>query len=385
MKRFSTSRRRGVALADRRQVALRCGRPRPRRAFTLIEVLTVIAIIGILVGLLVPAINIARRTILQRAIALETQTLADAVEKYRQKYNDYPPDGSSAQVIVTHLRKAFPQIAASEINLLTTDTFPGTSVRLVNQSIGSPTGVMDPAEAIVFFLGGFSSDPIYPLSGIGGPFFITDNAGNQVTSATPPGARGSVQYNPDRNEPLFDFNQSQLTLVVTSTTLSNDEAQYGLGTNDCIPVYRPRRREAPFVYFDARTYSIPSGSSLFYSYYGSASTPFGVVRPYRSDEVRTNVPATDYERRFRYMEEDSFQLISAGLDDLFGGIPYSGTGGGPVFYAYPSGTSIDFGPTPGNAPNVGQFGSYQDGSGASAQLDNVANFSEGTFGDALPN
>ncbi len=384
MNRSSTARRRGTVPA--RGPRTRCLRPalRSRPAFTLIEVLTVIAIIGILVGLLVPAINVARHTILQRAIALETQTLADAVEKYRQKYNDFPPDGTSLQVVVAHLRKAFPQIAASEINLLTTDTFPGNSVPLVNQSIGSPTGVMDPAEAIVFFLGGFSSDPIYPLSGVGGPFFITDTSGNQVTSSVPPNQRGSVQYNPDRNEPLFDFNQSQLTLAITTTTVSDDETRYGLGANnDCIPVYRPRRREAPFVYFDARTYSIPVGTSRFYNYYGSANAPFGVVRPYRSDQKRTNT--SDFERMYRYMAEDSFQLISAGLDDLFGGIPYNGTGGGPVFYAYPSGTSIDFGPTPSSAPNIGQYGSYQDGSGGTAQLDNVSNFSEGTFADALPN
>ncbi len=362
---------------------VKAARVRTRPGFTLVEVLMVIAIIGVLVGLLVPVVNIALNAAKKRAIAMEVTTIANAVEQYRQKYGDLPPDGSSSVVMTRHFRKVFPQIASSELALL--------SPPLVNTSTGAPLGVMDPPEALVFFLGGFSSDPVYPLSGPGGPFFIVNAAGVQVNSSEPAASR-SVQYNPDRNEPLYEFKQPQLTLEVTGgVTLSTDEALlFGppLNVNDVLPVYVPSGKTAPFVYFDHRTYSYASSAGAFYNHYTPTGIGAGAARPYRSDDVRTTVAATpaNADAYYRYMNEDGFQIQSAGLDDSYGGIPFvPGSGGGPVFFRFPSGDSIDFGRLPGAMPAVGDLTAYANTSGVSTQLDNATNFSEGVLGDSLDN
>lgn len=68
---------------------------KPRRAFTLIEILTVIAIIGVLVSLTITAgRGIQERGRIARAKA-DMAVIAAALEQYKQHYGDYPwtPDG----------------------------------------------------------------------------------------------------------------------------------------------------------------------------------------------------------------------------------------------------------------------------------------------------
>lgn len=356
-----------------------------RKAFTLIEVLIVIAIIGILVGLIVPTANYAWKRVVAASIAIEVQTLGNAVEQYKNKFGDYPPDGSNAADFSRHCRKAFPNIAATELALLGLQV-PSGSNPVANSSSGLTVSVMDPAEALVFFLGGFSDDATYPFTGPGGPLFLMDSSGAQVNSG---GAYVSVQYNVDRNAPLFEFKQERLSLFVTPAglTYSNDEALlFGAAAtaNDRMPVYNPGRgRVAPFVYFDSRSYSFPFSGKPFFNFYNPTNIG-GVARPYKSDEVNTTVAqSTAPDRYFRYANDRSFQIISAGLDDAYGGvIGTPATSGTPVFYRYPSGASLDI----MSGTEFGNFARYTEVAGEpSAQLDNATNFADGTLDAALPN
>ena len=62
-----------------------------RTAFTLVELLVVIAIIGILIALLLPAINAAREAGRRAQCQNNLKQLAPATVSYNEEYNVFPP------------------------------------------------------------------------------------------------------------------------------------------------------------------------------------------------------------------------------------------------------------------------------------------------------
>ena len=81
----------------------------PRRGFTLVELLVVIVIIGILASLIIgggtAAWNSARRATIKNEIA----QVDGALQRYKQKYGEYPPDFSDEAAVMRHVRKRWPK------------------------------------------------------------------------------------------------------------------------------------------------------------------------------------------------------------------------------------------------------------------------------------
>jgi type II secretory pathway pseudopilin PulG len=299
-----------------------------------VELLIVMAILGILAGLLAWGVNAARVAILKRAQAFEVQSIASAVEAYRTKYGDYPPDGSSWPVMEAHLRKAFPNILVSELALLNpalstangyirndndlTGSHPHLA-RYISTAPGLRSGrVFDAAEALVFFLGGFSSDPQRPITGPGGPLKL-----NPVV--------GAYIYNTQRENAFFEFKIGRLTLD-PNTGASNDEAVYSEGVpNDLMPVYvgnGPTYQQlgVPIIYFDSRTYQIGGATVNDSSYYFNFYSP-GLVdtrnvqgstrncaRPFLSMDLDANKG----NNALRYANDKTFQIMNGGYDRIYG-------------------------------------------------------------------
>ena len=288
------------------------------QGFTLVEMLIVISIIGILAGILIPTIGVVRKSAANGGMAMEVNSLSAAIETYKQRYGDYPPDGSNIVVFLRHIEVAFPRIAPAELR----------DLRLMVGVDNMGRTRLDPSEALVFFLGGFSDDPRFPFTGEGGPFSrvrrnaLFDFAAGRLTQGTEMTNIGPLLINTNPNG------------VAVLVPLSTDEQElFGANANDSdiFPAYVPSSSDIPFVYFDHRTYM----SRPLYSLNGTPIPPVqyppigasflqvgmhdGWVRAYRSDQPRQSTAEDIYP--FKWLGDGTFQIICAGVDNNLGEDP----------------------------------------------------------------
>tara|TARA_R110002072_G_scaffold11215_4_gene51118 strand:- start:28660 stop:29823 length:1164 start_codon:yes stop_codon:yes gene_type:complete len=371
--------------------------PTTRSAFTLVEMLVVISIIGILAAILLPAVTSVLRTGRTAGLKAEVQSLSEGVERYQTKFGDYPPDFMKWNIAERHYRKIFPDIAASELTLL-------RAMCLNSAGTAHDPTAMDRAEALVWALGGFSSDPQFPFTGVGGPLALIPGA----TDSTNP---LQYHYNIDRQNGMVDLDLMKLTLrklddsapISTTNRITTTDDTAGV---DAFPVYRAQEDSAPYVYFDSRTYNAidvmgdPSTMNGFGTDVGGEAD---LVRPVMSDSVNPNpqMSGTTFgsysnaATAFLFMNERTFQVLSPGLDGRYGMVASGGPGTGdnfPAYWQYPSGQLVYAVPGASSAANlkdtrVQRYNITSAYSGVtldSFEKDNLASFSQSTFDNDLP-
>lgn len=265
-----------------------------RGGFTLVELLVVVAIIGLLAALLIPAVGVMRRKAYEMQVNVEISQIQTALNNFANKYGAPPPDFSDVEagtpwnqsVAYRFIRKTWPKINAVEL----------TFVQYLAQN---PTGSPDPINyldndtVVWFWLSGLSESSTHPFTGPGGPL-SADALNNQ----------------------LFAFVEDRV--LQARATIPSTDGNNPTGRDIVIYHYVPYRIEKPYIYFDARTYD----QAVF------DASVFGVgadfARPYFLD------PAVD-----NWAEKSNFQIIASGRDEVFSG-PTVGNGDGVVYpVAYP--------------------------------------------------
>lgn len=347
--------------------------PAPRRCgFTLVEMLVVIVIIGILAGLITGAALQARVTAKNYVIFQEIKQLEVALNEYKNKYGDYPPDFTDTTAVTRHLAKAFPRYPAGDYldPLGNKVSAPGPGILLRWQFNLKAANIdyasLDPSTAIVIWLGGIPSfDPgtgkVTALNGFcldpANPFSIT--AGNQTAPLYPSFALSrlkslgttlrTVQYLPDNgnesSEPYVYFRPGYYTLAgppplpdvdmsVTPPRLKTKSWTSAVTT----AVVRPYWDAEQIGLLDVRFAGNPTGYQTYLQQFSSANA--------------------------LWVNPTTFQILSPGLNGSYwGGLPEL---------------------QPANAFLTGSSTAALSGTYTQAQYDDITNFSDGTLGNKKP-
>ncbi len=303
---------------------------RSLRGFTLVEMLVVLGIIAVLVALLMPAVMSAVNNARRAAIGAEISALDKAVEQYKQKRGDYPPNFRVYNQFIRHVQKCYPKIDKNHLN----DVI-GTIWNDVNYTTANPPPVtavplLDEGESLVFWLYLVDNDPRYPFKAADG----LNNADTyQVTTAQ------DALLASKSPEKLYPFKEDRF--VNASDT-------------DQFPAYRALySKDTCYIYIDSRAYNyfVSDFTDRNYAAYADGNNADGYyARPYWSENKASTDTSLPIGQQYKQMNPTTFQILCAGQDGDFG------------LDASPA--AIKFFP--------GGGGPYQDG-----DRDNMTNFSEG--------
>ncbi|HYO24358.1 MAG TPA: prepilin-type N-terminal cleavage/methylation domain-containing protein [Lacipirellulaceae bacterium] len=286
-----------------------------RRGFTLTELLVVIAIIGVLAALITAAAINALRNARQARIVLEIKNMSTAIENFKSDFGAYPPNAmNNATAAMTRriipdfermAKKAFPQIDPAELDVFRALASTNYSTAIVTDS--TVRGGMSAAEALYFWLGGFSSDPKYPLSGPGGPSFLVSD-GEVLENRQRRYEFPLEQLGPKTDGELDDtlVRYVEYTITVNGTA---QQRRINLWT------YAPAGSTKAYVYFDASRYK--PGQYDMPAYDASDFPDEAVIFPVA--QLRTGLKeATGATADLVFANNRKFQILHAGLDDAWG-------------------------------------------------------------------
>jgi prepilin-type N-terminal cleavage/methylation domain-containing protein len=298
-----------------------------RAAFTLVELLVVITIIGILAALITVAAVGALKKARQTQIKTELNEISSGFDEYKNKTTAYPPNCQNDAAgpldeagILNDVRRHMKQIAqrSQESDDLTKLLVGQKGTLEPAKYARELPGGMTAGEAVVFWLGGFSSDAKYPISGEGGPSY-------DVTGVSAPD-RGKADPIESRKW-VYPFEVSRLGPRNSDGYFDDSKGRYleytdPKGTLRRINFwqYLPSHSEQPYLYFDTSRHPagvLATSTKLVGNYDPPAATAasgLGLnVYAFKkvSESAATNTP------QIQYINPAKFQVIHCGLTNAW--------------------------------------------------------------------
>ena len=295
---------------------------RPRRGFTLVELLTVIVIIGILAGLITAAAINARSHVKTRVVLSEIGQIDLGLQRYKTEFGELPPDFAlvshplpavalvAQDQVLRHLRKRFQKYRPIGDTVTPANT-PTPWSRFcfdVSSVYGVNPATFDADSALVFWMGGLpervpaAGDPWLPSG------FHTD--------PIRPFKLGSP-----RTETFYEFDPDRL---VGTTALGRHFRYYPRGIEEAPLVYFKSVKSPVNGRYEYGTFPDPTATPpvllpVFYLHEaGHVAVPYlkqvpaGVVNPADPAEM------SDATRTRQWESLEGCQIICSGFDGCFG-------------------------------------------------------------------
>ena len=267
-----------------------------RRAFTLVEILAVVAIIGILVTLVAVAVKGAMDAAKRARIAVQMSQTAMALDRHKAEFGEHPPDMFDDEALLSYVRKRWPRF-----NVQDPETVRGAITSAYTHAYGRADVIFSPVGSLALWLGGFP-DPDGKLSGFyadpENPFTPTGTFDQKTFLDLEIGENKSVQ--------LFPLDSNATVFVPVIASVIRD-----------VPV--------PIVYFRGRSSGgnnayrygpvDENGIRPFVKYFDFSDWGLGLCVPYADDgDTESGIVA-------KWHNPSTYQLIHPGLDGVFGEPP----------------------------------------------------------------
>ena len=290
--------------------------------FTLVEILVVIAIIGMLAGLTTSVLVSARRSVRNSVVSTMQAQLSMALDEYKNRYGEYPPDLSDTAAVERHIKKRWPRYNVD------VDTFRmhiRYGCRLSSGSEESPTSLDDLNGEHVWNVGPYISSLVFWLgglpnaNGIPSGFYANPKAPLGISASGNPIAK---PFRARREKPLFAFDRKDIGTYLCSQddVYYPDDNEEDLWDDDIgAYVYTPAVCQGgdPIVYFRP-SLNWPYAAKSMYLGESSADGITEAVPYAQTGTVVGEIDGVKDVSVTTWYEERRFQLIHPGADGYFG-------------------------------------------------------------------